>query len=96
MFKANNDVVLMPLQLTWNIFHTFFYVSIADLDNVFVCWVNVGARSENANKRLSEKCEEDAYGGIYQQKNILSKLKKSSQKEQKSFENLMLQLKFMQ
>ena len=43
MFKVNkqdvNDAVLESLLLTMNIFHTFFYCSIADFELIKVYWI---------------------------------------------------------
>ena len=34
------DVVLMSLLLILNMFHTFFSVSVVDIEQVNVCWVD--------------------------------------------------------
>ena len=36
-----NDIVLVFLLLTLNIFHSFFSASIVDFEQVNVCWVNM-------------------------------------------------------
>ena len=44
-----NDIVLVFLLLTLNIFHSFFSASIVDFEQVNVCWVNM-ERWENSKE----------------------------------------------
>ena len=37
--KNVNDIVVVFLLLTLNVFHTFFSVSIVDFEQVSICWV---------------------------------------------------------